>query len=273
MMCALPVGWQYVLQKYQENVRDIRDEVEYARSRAMVAANSAREYAKEAAEYEKQVLEVVAVTRRDAMLAQSVKITDFFDRAVESWAALGRITAPAKEVTNAARAAEDDARTVTECEPPHDQGRAEYLANILLEKATIAVASALDAENRAKFAQATITESQNAQRQVADARRQALANAENAAKAAKALKDRIAETSATLFKASEGVEEVRRLADQAMAAAVEGNKKTALSLAADAESAADEVVNAKEKLSSAKEGAHNILLELLLGKALGPSMR
>jgi hypothetical protein len=270
MMCALPVGWQYILQNYRGNVRDIRDKVDYARSRATVAANSAREYAKEAREYEKQALEVVAVTRRDAMLAQSVKITDFFDRAVESWAALGRITAPAKDATNAARAVEDDARTVTECEPPDDQGRAGDLANILLEKAEIAVASAQDAENKAKFAQATIAESQNAQRQVADARRQALANAENAAKAAKSLKDRIAETSGTLFMASEGAEKVRRLADQATAAAVEGNKKTALSLAAAAGSAADEVVKAKEKLSSAKEGAHNILLELLLGNVLGP---
>jgi hypothetical protein len=263
-MCALPVGWQYVLKNYRESVRDIKERVENARSRATLAADCAGEYAKEAGEYEKQILEVVAVTRRDAMLAQSVKITDFFDRAVDSWAALGRITAPAQDATKAAQKVESDARTVSESEPPDDRGRAGYLAEILLEKAVIAVASAENAENKARFAQATITESQDAQRQVANARTQALANAENAVNLARTLKDRIAGTPAMLFTASEGAEKVKILADQAMVAVVEGDKKAALSLAVAAGTAADEVVKEKEKISLAKADAHNILLKLLL---------
>ena len=114
MMCSLPVGWQYVLQNYRENVQDIRNKVDTAQAVATVAANSAREYAKEAAEYEKQTMEVVVVRRRDAMLAESVKLTDFFDRAAESWAALGRIAAAANDATDAAREAEEYAKAVPE---------------------------------------------------------------------------------------------------------------------------------------------------------------
>src|SRR6267154_856063 len=113
MTCALPVGWQYVLQSYRENVQGITNKVDTARSSATVAANSAREYAKDAAEYEKQTMEVVAVRQRDAMLAKSVKITDFFDKAAGSWAALGRITDAANDATNAARKAEEAAKAVS----------------------------------------------------------------------------------------------------------------------------------------------------------------
>ena len=262
-MCGLPVGWQYALQKYRENVRDISDKVDYARSRTTVAVNCAREYAREAAEYEKQALEVVAVARRDVMLAQSVRLTDFFDRAVDSWAALGRITASAEDATKAARNVENATGEAERIRVT--QGRGLNLAD-MLTKARFAVETAEEAENEAKSAQATVMESENARQQVTAARKQLSAKAQNAANAAKILKDHIAETPATLFVALEGAEKARRLADQAIVAAVEGNKKSALSLAAAAESAADGVVKAKDKLSLWKEGAHNILFELQLEK-------
>jgi hypothetical protein len=257
MVCALPVGWQYVLQNYRENVQDIRNKVDTVRSLATVAANSAREYAKEAAEYEKQVMEVVVVRRRDGMLAETVRITDFFDRAAGAWAALGRITAAANDATNAARQAEVYAGDVP------DSGRAGTYANASLQKAKLAVASAQGAENKAENAQTTVSESRAAQQQAATARQQALDNAEEAAEAADSLKDRMAKSSATLFTAVDGAEDVRRLADQAMATAVEGDKKTASSLVADARRAAEVVVKAMEELFSAKEGAHKILFELV----------
>jgi hypothetical protein len=125
------------------------------------------------------------------------------------------------------------------------------------------VTAAQDAENKAEFAQARVSESQNAQQQAAIARRQALANANKAVEAAKFLKERMARSSATLFKAVDGAENVRRLADQAMAVAVEGDRKTASSLAADAGRVAAEVVKAMEELFSAKDGAHKIFFELV----------
>jgi hypothetical protein len=257
MMGALPVGWQYVLRNYRECVQDIRNKVDTARSVATVAANSAQEYAKEAAEYEKQTMEVVVVRRRDAMLAESVKITDFFDGAAESWAALGRITAAASVATDAAREAEEDARAL------QDSGRAGTRAHESLRKAVAVVTAAQDAESKAEFAQARVSESQTAQQQVAAARQKALANANKAVSAAKFLKERMARSSATLYKAVDGAENVRRLADQAMAVAVDGDRKTASSLAEDAGRVAEVVVKAMEELFSAKEGAHDIFFELV----------
>ena len=265
-MCAMPVGWKYVLQNYLENVQDTRKKVDAARSLAAVAADSAREYAKEAAEYEKQTMEVAAVRRRDAILAESVKVTDFFDRAAASWASLGRITAAASEVANAARLAEEDAGEV----PGSD--RAGTRAYEALQKARSAVASAEDAESKARYAQTTISESYDAQQQDAATRRQVLENADKAAEAAKALKDRMANSSETLFKAVDGVEKVRRLADQAMAAAVEGDKKTASSLAADAGSAAEVVVKAKEELFSVKKDNHKTFFELVYDEPEEPEV-
>jgi hypothetical protein len=253
MMCALPVGWQYVLQHYRENVQDIEHKVDVVRSLATVAANSAREHAKEAAEYEKQVMEVVVVRRRDAMLAESIKVTDFFDRAAVSWAALGKTTAAAIDTTKAARQVEAHARAV-------ESGRG---GREFLQEATNAVKVAEDAEIEAKFAQKMASESEAAKRQVAAARRQASDNAKKAAEAADSLKDRMAKSSDTLFKAVDEAENVRRLADQAIAAAVEGDKKTALSLTADTGRAADEVVEAMQELLSAKKDAHKILFELV----------
>ena len=253
----MPVGWQYVLQNYWKNIQDTKEKVDNARSLATVAADSAREYAKEAAEYEKQTMEVAAVRRRDAILAESVKITDFFDRAAESWAALGRVTAAASDVANAARLAEEDAGDV------QGSDRAGTRAYESLQKAKSAVANAEDAESKARYAQTTISESYEAQRQDAATRRQVLENADKAAEAANALKDRMENSSETLFTAVDGVEKVRRLADQAMAAAVEGDKMTASSLAADAGRAAEVVKEAKEKLFSVKKDNHKTFFELV----------
>jgi hypothetical protein len=223
MMCALPVGWQYVLQSYRKNVQDIRNKVDTARAVATIAANTAREYAKEAAEYEKQTMEVVVVRRRDAMLAKSVKITDFFDRSAGSWAALGRIAAAANDATDAAREAEEAAREAERhARAVLDSGRAATYAHSSLQKATAAVTAAQDAESKAKFAQAGVSESQSAQEQTAAARQKATANTARAVKVAKFLKERMAKSSEMLFKAVDGAENVRWLADHAVAVAVEG---------------------------------------------------
>ena len=191
------------------------------------------------------------------MLAESVKITDFFDRAAESWAALGRVTTAARDAADAARMAEDCAREVPE------SGRAGTPAHGSFQKVVAAVMAAQDAEDRAEFAQARVSESHTAQKQAAASRQQVVSNADIAVEAAKSLKDRMAKSSDTLFKAVDEAENVRRLADQAMAVAVEGDRKTASSLAADAGRVAEEVVKAMEELFSAKERAHKTFFKLV----------
>jgi hypothetical protein len=285
MICAFPVSWQYVLQQYWENVQDIRNKVDVAQSLATVAANSAREHVKEAAEYEKQVMEVVVVRRRDAMLAESVKITDFFDRATVSWAALGKTAAAAIDTTIAAKKVEKYATAAAAAAGVAGAvaavaaasagagaaagaavvlGTAEVAAAAALyESAKSAVTAAEDAEKEAKSAQITVSQSQTARQQVAVARQKALDNAKKAAEAADSLKDRMEKSSDTLFKAVDQAENARRFADQAIAAAVEGDKTTALSLAENAGSAAAEVVKAMEELLSAKKDAHKVWFDLV----------
>jgi hypothetical protein len=250
-MCALPVGWQYVLQNYRENVQDIRDKVDEARSHATVAANSAQEYAKEAAEYEKQAMEVIAVKRRDAAVANSVRITDFFDTAAKSWAAWGKIVDAANNAS--------DAATNTRVQA---EGYGGTYQSDLLQKAKNVEAAAQVAEQKAETTQATVSESKTAREHADAARDQALKNGEEAAKAADLLKDHRTDPSAT-FRAVNAAEDVRRFADQAMAAAVEGDKKTALSFAEKAKDAAAAAVEAKDKLYSEKERVRAIFFGLV----------
>lgn len=250
-MCALPVGWQYVLQNYRENVQEIRNKVDDARSRATVAASSAQEYAKEAAEYEKQAMEVIAVKRRDAVVAESVRITDFFDTAARSWAAWGRIVDAANNASNAA----------TETRAQAEAYRGTH-ASDLPQKARDVETAAQNAEQKAEITQATVSESVTAREHADAARDQALENGRRAAEAADSLKDRRADPSAT-FRAVGGAENVKRFAEQAMAAVVEGDKKTALSLAEKANDAAEEVVKAKDELFLAKERVREIFFELV----------
>jgi len=263
MMGALPVVWQYILQQYRNGVRDITIKVKNDCSRAMLAANNAREHARAAAEYEKQAMDAATSARRDARLRQALMITDFFDQATHSWAALGRVTAPAEASANAAKEAVADARTVMSMDAASN--RSGMLARALYEKASAALTSANDAENQAKDAQARIRESRHAKERSDEARQKEIENAADVVSTARTLTNHVATMSAPLLSAIEGAENVRRLAEQATAAAVQGNMKNASSLARDTKDMADRVVEAAEQLSAAREETRNVWLELHLG--------
>lgn len=270
LMGVVPVAWHYMLYQYRDAVREITDKVNNASSRATLAATIAHEHTRATIEYEKQALDFVAVARRDGRQLQSLMITDFFDIASESWAALGRITAPAAETSAAARAVMEHARNVMDSDAPDDDDddgdtQTGFLARMLLDKATAALASAEDAEWKAKYAQASIKDSRDARSQDATGRQKQLDHEKNVVSIARTLIDRVAYASTTLIFAADAAQKVHRLADQATAAAIAGNMEAATTSATEAVKAADEGAKAERQLFSAKEDARKLLVKLQLG--------
>ena len=264
IICMSVAAWFYIYREYCKQVQEINDRAAKAVSRATLAVAYAREYVTVASKYQKQMLDVVAVTRRDVLLTKTVKITDFFDCAAHAWAALGRVTAPANDVTTAARKVVEAAMDAEDSEKPDEEaGRTEELVKYLLEKAEAAVMDAEGVEKQLKVAQEAVESSENAQREITWARSKAMSNARDATIAANELAGKIAGSSVTLFSAAEGADDVKRLAEQATAAAIWGEMESARAHAAAAATAAIEVVKAMETLRLAMDEAYRILFGLL----------
>ena len=263
---ATPVAWQYTLQQYREAVRVITDRVDNACSRATTAANNSHEHAITAARYETQALDTAAAALRDERLAKYIKVTDFFDKAVEAWAALDRVTTATEVALVAARTVSDDARRVMNSEPPASENRrlAIALAKDLFEKATRAQESAEEAAEKTRLAQAIVKDSKDAKKQDDEARKKEADNAKRAVTTAQSLAGSTAKTSSAALVAAAGAEKVRSCAGQAKAAALEGDMESAASWAAKADEAVGEVVKAEKEVALAKEEARKSLLKLQL---------
>jgi hypothetical protein len=263
-MVAVLVAWQYTVQQYREAVRQITNRANSAYSYAMLAVSNTREHTAAAAQYEKQALDTAAIAVRDARLAQSIKLIDFFEEARGAWTAIGRVADAAAETSQKAREAVNDARSVVESEPPGT--RDGILAKALYKRSTAALEAADGAEKAARFAQATVDDFKDAKAQFSDVRTREVSNAERTVAISGSLANSTANTSVRAFTVTEEAEKVKKLADQASAAAAEGDMKSANSLAKEAEDAAKKAAEAEKKVALAREEARKLLVKLQLGK-------
>ncbi|KAF4458486.1 hypothetical protein FALBO_14779 [Fusarium albosuccineum] len=259
--------WIYIYYAYQEQLRTISDQVSQETSRAKVAATATRGYGSAARQYEEQMLTAAAAARRDAVLANTVRITDYFDCAARAWSALGEVTAPAEDVIVKARRVVDAAIACEEAEKPDDKkkgdNQTERLARYLRQSAETAHDRAREALALLRAAQSTVRGSENATRQDAVARRNAEYSAEHAAGIAKALSEKITGLPDAELAAAKGAEEVARLAEQATAAAVSGEMKSAKELTEAAKTAADGVETSAQSVREGQDAAQKCLQQWL----------
>jgi hypothetical protein len=96
--------WVRIYREYVEDLSKVTVEVAEFVAKAPIAATSAHEYAATAGRYQAALISAAVETRRDSLLASSVRATDFFHTATAAWAALGTVTQPAGDAR--ARAAE-----------------------------------------------------------------------------------------------------------------------------------------------------------------------
>ncbi|KAI9768167.1 MAG: hypothetical protein M1840_004997 [Geoglossum simile] len=261
LICMSAGAWFTVYREYRAQLQSIADQAAVAVSTAMRAEAHTQGCALAARQYETQMLDTLAVARRDALRAQSTEVTDFFDCAARSWAALGQVAAPAAEVTRRAREVVDAAMDVDDTEKPDKQTG--ELAKFLVARAKDAIAAAEGVESQLRVAQEAVRQSEEAKMQRDRVREAAAANAREAAVVAARLASGIAGSSKALLSAANSLEKAKRFAEKATGAAAEGEMESAQGFADNAKEAASEVVNAMNTLSSVNDSVHRELLGFL----------
>ncbi|KAF5022166.1 hypothetical protein F66182_5753 [Fusarium sp. NRRL 66182] len=260
-LVSISVGtWVHIYYAYREQVRIITENARQQTSRAKIAAAAAHDYGVVARRYEQQMINAAAEARRDAVLSNTVRITDFFDCAAHAWSALGEATAPAEDAVVKARRVMDAALACEEAEKPDDKKKAENerLARYLRQSAESAHDRAREAVVLLRAAQASVRGSEYATKQDAVARRNAEYTAENAASTAKALSDTVAGLPDAERAAVEGCDTASRRAEEATVLASNGEMGEAKKAVEAARAAADAVEGSmqavREGLDTAQRG-------------------
>ncbi|EGX50738.1 hypothetical protein AOL_s00054g824 [Orbilia oligospora ATCC 24927] len=264
-LIVISLAWIKTYHDYCKELRVIAGKATEEVSRATLAESAGREYASAAEQYRKQVIEITAVRRRDALLANSVRITDYFDCTAKAWAALDEVVRPAKRVVKRAKELVKVSEEAGNSEDSEQGGgKFEDAALILGEVASDALTKAKEIEKQLSDAQQTVRWSTAAVEQDKTARESAKANADRAVSAVQNLDNKMTHLTSTAFAAAEQVVQVKRFADQALVLATDGDMASARANVGSAKTAADSVVSSKIVLESIRNDARGILQTLVL---------
>ncbi|TGJ70789.1 hypothetical protein EYR41_002809 [Orbilia oligospora] len=264
-LIVISLAWIKTYHDYCKELRVIAGKATEEVSRATLAESAGREYAPAAEQYRKQVIEITAVRRRDTLLANSVRITDYFDCTAKAWAALDEVVRPAKRVVKRAKELVKVSEEAGNSEDSEQGGgKFEDAALILGEVASDALTKAKEIEKQLSDAQQTVRWSTAAVEQDKTARESAKANADRAVSAVQNLDNKMTHLTSTAFAAAEQVVQVKRFADQAIVLATDGDMVSARANVGSAKTAADSVVSSKIVLESIRNDARGILQTLVL---------
>ncbi|KAF3170168.1 hypothetical protein TWF225_011142 [Orbilia oligospora] len=264
-LIVISLAWIKTYHDYCKELRVIAGKATEEVSRATLAESAGREYASAAEQYRKQVIEITVVRRRDALLANSVRITDYFDCTAKAWAALDEVVRPAKRVVKRAKELVKVSEEAGNSEDSEQGGgKFEDAALILGEVASDALTKAKEIEKQLSDAQQTVRWSTAAVEQDKTARESAKANADRAVSAVQNLDNKMTHLTSTAFAAAEQVVQVKRFADQAIVLATDGDMVSARANVGSAKTAADSVVSSKIVLESIRNDAREILQTLVL---------
>ncbi|KAF3207765.1 hypothetical protein TWF106_009398 [Orbilia oligospora] len=264
-LIVISLAWIKTYHDYCKELRVIAGKATEEVSRAILAESTGREYASTAEQYRKQVIEIAAVRRRDALLANSVRITDYFDCTAKAWAALDEVVRPAKRVVKKAKELVKVSEEAGNSEDSEQGGgKFEDAALILGEVASDALTKAKEIEKQLSDAQQTVRWSTMAVEQDKTARESAKANADRAVSAVQNLDSKMTHLTSTAFAAAEQVVQVKKFADQAIVLATDGDMASARGNVGSAKIAADNVVSSKIVLESIRNDARGILQTLVL---------
>jgi hypothetical protein len=263
--------WVHMYLSYREKVRTITWTVSENAARAKAAADEARDYGVMARKYEEQMIHVAAEARRDAVQANSVKISDFYDCAARAWSALGEATAPAEDAIIKARRVIDAAVACEDAEKPEDKKKAENerLTTYLRQSAENAHDRAREMVGLLRAAQASVRGSENAARQDAAARHSAEYTAEIASSTAKSLTDTVAGVQDAERRASWAGGAAARRAEEAVSMATNGEIEEAKKAVAASEAAYQVAEESAKVVREGMEVAQRVLQEWLQSSRKG----
>lgn len=257
-------AWGYVYLEYNDQLRETTDEVAAYVAQGAIAVNSAREYATATRHYEAQLLEMTAATRRDALLASSVRTTDFFHVASEAWGAIGTVTQPVEDARSKAAELVDASFDADEADKADGEaGRTAVLSKYVYETATKALNKAKEVEAKLRDAQEAVRQSGDAKTEDQNARAAVKQNATSAATAARSLANGIRGVPEILLAVEKAASDVNRYSGRAVAAATNGEKASARKAADAAKSKVKTALSSMQKLGETVQAAHESLLQYL----------
>ncbi|OBS24475.1 hypothetical protein FPOA_05017 [Fusarium poae] len=271
-LISVTVGtWVHMYSSYREKVRTITWTVSENAARAKAAAEEARDSGIIARKYEEQMINAAAEARRDAVHANSVKISDFYDCAARAWAALGEATAPAEDAIIKARRVIDAAVACEDAEKPDDKKKAENerLATYLRQSAENAHDRAREMVGFLRAAQASVRGSENAARQEAAARHSAEYIAEMASNTSKSLSDTVAGIRDAERRASWAGGAASRRAEEAVSMATNGEIEEAKKAVAASEAAYQVAEESAKVVREGLDAAQRVLQEWLQSSRKG----
>ncbi|RBR26375.1 uncharacterized protein FIESC28_00780 [Fusarium coffeatum] len=257
--------WVHIYTSYREQVRTITWNVAENAARAKAAADEARDYGAAARKYEEQMTHIAAEARRDAIKANSIRISDFYDCAARVWAAVGQATAPAEDAIIKARRVIDAAVACEDATKPDDKKKEENerLATFLRQSAENAHDRAREMVALIRSAQASVRDSESAAKEDAAGRHKADVTAETACSTAKSLSDTVAGVQDAERKASWAGGAAARRAEEAVTMATNGEIEEAKKAVAASEAAYQVAEESAKVVREGMEVAQRVVQEWL----------
>lgn len=259
---ALPLAWHYIAYHYRRRLETVTASASRTTTRLELAVARARRATALVHTYEKEALGIVSTTRRTASITLALHSTDFFDTSVSAWSALGHTTARIEDIATATSDVVKSSNDLRQCESPDDEIRPGVLAEILFDRANIAVAAVSEAERLARQAQESVSRSKNAISQAQEARQKVHSEAERMRTLGVKLADTVMGVETKVVIVEDEAEEARALLEKVIAVAVEGEMVAAEALAVDAANSLESVVRQAGELCSVAEVARQIWVEL-----------
>jgi hypothetical protein len=256
-------GWQYILQHFREEVRNVTDQANNFIARASIVASNVQGDVAEAARYELDALSSGGQARRDARRANGIKASDFFSKCDEAWTAIERAadaTAAAYNHSNTAISEAVNARN-SQTHNSSNYNAAQNYVNY-----TQTAANQLDiAQNKAEVARDTITRFSTATKHDQDGRNQERQNAERAVRAAQKIIDKNAGLSAASTKLAVWAQEVRHTASMAVAAVEQGRMEIGKEHLEKAKKDLDKIDQEAQRIAAVKNEVRKLYIDQALG--------
>lgn len=264
VVSVLAVIWQYTLQHFREDVRDVMDTANNLCARATIATTSAKEDVEAALRYEQEALANGSQAIRDARQAEEIKASDFFSAATNAWTAIGTANESikkAREYSSTACSTAESARSSYANYSNSSASSANNYANYTQTAST----NAEDAYKISRAAINAITSFENAKNQDTSARKKTTDRAKIIQNAVKELLAETAELPKDLATLLKDAQAVRHKVSQAVAKAEQGALADAGKLSEEAQKELEELEEEASRIAGVKDDVRKLIFKQFVG--------
>lgn len=260
---VLSLCWQYILQHFREDVRNVTDQANNLCARVSIAVSTVHAHVAEASRYELDALTNGAQVLRDARQAEGIKASDFFSECDAAWTAIER----AAQATTAAHGYSATALPVAQNARDSQSSYSNNIAtaNAYLSHTQTAANELSKAQNKAEVARDTISRFSDASAKDQEARRRERQNASRAVSGAKKIVEKSAGLSAASSELATLAQEVRHTASVAVAAVEQGRMDQAREYVEKAKKGLEGVEKEAGRIASVKSDVRQLYITQILG--------